>query len=78
MSVRTTVRMDPELLRAAKVRAAQEGITLTALIERSLRESMRSRPRQPEIKFPTAGEGGLMPGIDLDDRDTLLRFLYDE
>ena len=78
MIQRTTLRLDPELLRAAKVRAAQEGITLTALVERSLRENMRTRSRRPRVKLPTAGHGGLAPGIDLDDRTTLLRFLHDE
>ena len=34
--MRTTVRLDEDLLRRAKMRAAAEGTTLTALIERGL------------------------------------------
>jgi len=34
--MRTTVRLDDDLLRRAKIRAAEEGVTLTALIERGL------------------------------------------
>lgn len=36
VSMRTTVRLDDDLLRRAKIRAAEEGTTLTALIERGL------------------------------------------
>lgn len=35
--MRTTVRLDEDLLRAAKIKAAQEGRTLTSLLEEGLR-----------------------------------------
>lgn len=78
--MRTTVRLDDDLLREAKVRAAEQGITLTQLIDESLRERLASRPRQMSVepfRLPTYGEGGTRPGVDLDD-NRALRDLMDE
>lgn len=67
----TTVRLDPELLSAAKRQAAEEGTTVTALIERGLREQVR--PRRPRWDPPRAhGYGGLRPGIDPTSNRSLL------
>ncbi len=78
--MRTTVRLDDDLLREAKVRAAEQGITLTQLIDESLRERLVSRPRggggEP-FRLPTYGEGGTRPGIDPRDNRGL-RDLMDE
>ena len=66
--MRTTVRINDELLHQAKQTAAAEGRTLTALIEEGLRvilASSRQTPRQPlELPVSQAG-GGVLPGIDL-------------
>jgi hypothetical protein len=73
--MRTTIRLDERLLAEAKKRAAEKGTTLTALIEDSLREALarRSRPTQRKrLRLITCGEGGLQPGIDLDDTSSLL------
>lgn len=73
--MRTTIRIDDQLLREAKKRAAERGTTLTSVIEDSLRETLgrRERPR-PRRKFrlPTFGVGGVFPGVDLDDSAALL------
>ena len=68
--MRTTVRLDDALLQEAKVRAAEQGITLTQLIDESLRERLAARPRRKSTKpfrLTTYGKGGTRPGIDLDD-----------
>jgi hypothetical protein len=74
--MRTTVRLDEELLKEAKRQAAESGTTLQAIIEESLRERLaRGRgvqPARPTIRLKTAGEGGVLPGIDLDDSASLL------
>lgn len=78
--MRTTVRLDDSLLREAKVRAAEQGITLTQLIDESLRERLAVRPRQGKtepFRLTTYGKGGTRPGVDLDD-NRATRDLMDE
>jgi hypothetical protein len=68
--MRTTVRLDDNLLKEAKVRAAEQGITLTQLIDESLRERLAARPRRrstERFRLTTYGKGGTRPGVDLDD-----------
>ena len=67
--MRTTVRLPPELLRAAQRHARETGRTLTALIEDALKLALTTEQRQPgrpRQPLPTWGSGGLVPGIDLD------------
>ena len=72
--MRTTVRLDEELLRRAKRRALESGRTLTALIEEGLR-SVLARPAPGESReipdLPVSGSGGILPGVDLDDTAAL-------
>jgi predicted transcriptional regulator len=73
--MRTTVRLPPELLSAAQRHARATGRTFTALIEDALRLALTTE--QPRVApsrdpLPTYGSGGLLPGVDLDDRDVLL------
>ena len=73
--MRTTIRIDGHLLAEAKKRAADRGMTLTGLIEDSLRESLaRSKAKHPRkpFKIKAQGHGGLQPGVDLDDSAALL------
>jgi predicted transcriptional regulator len=68
--MRTTVRLDDELLREAKALAARRGRTLTALIEDGLREQLlraEETPARGEVELPTWSGGQLRPGVDLDD-----------
>jgi len=69
MTVRTTVRLPEELLIQAKRRAAEEGRTLTALIEQGLRliVSRKPGPSTPKHNDPPISKatGGLLPGVDL-------------
>lgn len=73
--MRTTIRLDDDLLARAKAFAARTGRTLTAVIEDALRAALaQGRPsrRRERIELPTFGSGGTLPGIDLDDSGALL------
>lgn len=66
--MRTTIRLNDDLLKRAKKRAADEGRTLTSLVEEALvlilskaRSSRRKRIELPVSK----ATGGVLPGIDL-------------
>jgi hypothetical protein len=75
--MRTTVRVDDELLREAKQLAARTGRTLTAVIEDALREtfSRQHGPAERTVELPTFRGGGLQPGVDLDDSAALLELM---
>ncbi len=73
--MRTTVRLDDQLLTAAKEHAARTGRTLTALLEDALRTFLALESRQkkrPPLQLPPFGDGGLQPGVDLDNTADLL------
>lgn len=68
--MRTTIRMDDELLRAAKRLAAETDRTLTAVIEDAVREALARRGSSQErtrVTLPTFKGNGLQPGVDLTD-----------
>ena len=66
--MRTTVRLRDDLLKRAKRRAAEEGRTLTSIIEEGVALVLR-RPgprRQTPTQLPVSqAGGGVMPGVDL-------------
>lgn len=71
--MRTTVRLDDDLLKQAKVHAAQTGRTLTALIEDALRQAMSTHAdtgRRTEYRVPTF-RSALRRGVDLSDNSAL-------
>ncbi len=74
--MRTTIRLDDDLLRDAKAAAVASGRTLTSLIEDALREALSrrdARDSRAAVELPTfKGGGGLQPGVDLDDSAALL------
>jgi hypothetical protein len=74
--MRTTIRLDDELLRAAKRAAVERGTTLTAVIEDALRRALgtgAAAASPPEhVELPTFRGDGLLPGVDLDDTASLL------
>jgi hypothetical protein len=73
--MRTTIRLDENLLAEAKRYAAESGRTLTAVIEDAVRASLARRaqraPRKP-LRLKTVGGEGTLPGVDLDDSSALL------
>lgn len=72
--MRTTIRLDDDLLREAKAYAAATERTLTRLIEDALRETLArrgARPLRRRVRLCTVGGEGLQPGIDLDNSAAL-------
>jgi hypothetical protein len=70
MKERTTVRLPAELLNRAKRKAADEGRTLTALIEEGLRQVVEEKKTAAKgtRKLPISkATGGLLPCVDLSD-----------
>jgi hypothetical protein len=79
--MRTTVRLDDELLAEVKQQAVRSGSTLTSTIEQALREMLQRRHEMrslPPVEIPTWGHGGLRPGVDLDNSAALLDLLEGE
>ncbi len=72
--MRTTIRLPDTLLLDAKREAVKCGMTLTAIIEESLRARLARTTGEPRtrVRLTTTGHGGLRPGIDLDDSASLL------
>lgn len=73
--MRTTIRLDDQLLEQTKQYALTHGKTFTAIVEDALREKVMNRPgvkKQPQIKLRTVSGKGVNAGIDLDDSASLL------
>ena len=66
--MRTTIRLKDDLLKRAKKRAADEGRTLTSLVEDGLVLilSKAKASRRKRIELPVSkATGGVLPGVDL-------------
>ncbi len=73
--MRTTIRLDEQLLTEVKTLASQTGQSMTAIIEEALRVTLarkRQVEKRPYVKLTTVGGEGLMPGVDLDNSAALL------
>jgi hypothetical protein len=71
--MRTTLDIDDLVLRRAKKLAAEEGKTLTQIVEEALRERLAPRARSGK-KFKLrllTKSGRMIPGTNLADRDLL-------
>lgn len=75
--MRTTVTIDDRLLQQAKLAAAQSGRTLSDLVDDGLRLLLARRtPRSNEaLTLPTFGGSGVLPGVDLEDKEGLASLL---
>jgi hypothetical protein len=73
--VRTTLRVDDELLRRAKSYAARRGRSLTSVFEEALRRLLSEAERldkRERVELPVSvARGGVLPGVDLDDSAAL-------
>jgi hypothetical protein len=73
--MRTTVRLDEELLNEVRRYAAEERTTMTAVLEEALRE-MLARKKQPcnrpRLPLPVCEGGAVRPGVDLNNNAALL------
>jgi len=73
--MRTTIRLDEQLLEKAKQYALTHGTTFTATVEDALREKLMNRTvykKKAPIKLKTVKGNGINAGIDLDDSASLL------
>jgi plasmid stability protein len=76
--MRTTVRLDDGLMREARVYAAEHGRTLTSLVEEGIRTVLQRQRagRTSAVDLPVSkGQGGTLPGVDLDDTSSLLEVM---
>jgi hypothetical protein len=76
--MRTTIRLDDQLLTEAKRLALESGRTLTAVIEDAVREVVARRKETPKLKktrLMTDGGKGLRPGVRLDNNAALLEIM---
>ena len=72
--MRTTIKVDYQLLKEAKARAARSGSTLNAVVEDALREAFARRrdANRPPVELPTFPGSQLQSGVDLDDGVALI------
>ena len=73
--MRTTIRINEQLLNEAKKAALASNLSLTALIETALKEKLlkQQKPgKKKSINLPTFKGHGIHPGVDLDDSTALL------
>ena len=76
LCMRTTLNIDEDIYRAAKVKAAQEGKTLTRVVEEALREHLNpATPVKPFKLNVITMRGELLPGVNIDDRDSLYEIM---
>ncbi len=77
--MRTTIKLDDELLARLKERAARTGRTMSSLVEDAVREMLArsdagGSDRAP-IRLRTVGGSGPLPGVDLHDSAALLELM---
>jgi hypothetical protein len=74
--MRTTVSVNDNLLTMAKREALKRHKSLAGLMEEALRQLLAGTVATPKtrdrVDLPVSGEGGLQPGIDLDNTADLL------
>ena len=69
--VKTTLDLSDELYRQVKKRAADDGSSIKSIVQNALRLYLGGKARS-EYRFTWHPDRGtLLPGIDLDDRDSL-------
>lgn len=75
---RTTLRLDDDLLRRLKEKAAREGTTLQALANDLLRQALARSKRSSDYVLELAGwKAEPQPGVDLLDRNSLFDAMED-
>jgi len=72
--MRTTIHLDDNLLAELRRIAADDGRTLTSVIQDALREALSRRQDSPSapVELPVFHGSGLLPGVDLHDSASLL------
>lgn len=79
--MRTTVNIDEHLLAEAKLIAARSHRTVGSVLEDALRKLLADRQTntgatgERHLRLPSHGDGGLHPGVSLDDNSALADLL---
>lgn len=77
--VRTTIRIDDQLYREVKAKAARSGRTVAAVLEDAVRRGLN--PPKPQAagryRVQPSGKGGLRPGVDLSSNAALAEAMND-
>jgi hypothetical protein len=75
--MKTTVELPDALLRAAKRKALENRTTLRAILERALRQELKSpaRATRPRKIRCVTSPGGLPPGVELSDRSKMWEWM---
>lgn len=76
--MRTTIRIDDDLLKDAQREAAASGKTFTQLVTEALREKIarrRTSVKRTRVVLPTFDGNGLQPGVDLHNSAALLALM---
>lgn len=75
--MRTTIRLNEDLLAQAKAHAARTRRTLNELIEESLRAQLTAEQtaRAPAGPLPTFKGHGPLPGVDINDSANLIELM---
>ena len=73
MHMRTTISLDDRLAERVRRKAAEEGLSVSAFIARTLDDALKRQtlPKAPPFRLITVKGEGLHPGIDLDRPRTL-------
>jgi predicted transcriptional regulator len=71
--MRTTIRIDDELYREVKAKAARSGRTVAAVLEDAVRRGLAPSERRAGAQYSVqaTGAGGLQPGVDLSSNATV-------
>ena len=71
--MRTTIRLEDELLDRAKRLARQRGLSLTDVIREAVEAHLTrsARPQVATVNLPVSGRAGTLPGVELDDMTRL-------
>lgn len=80
LGMRTTIRIDEDLYRQVKEKAARTGRTVAAVIEDAVRRGLHPSEQEPRRRYvvrPT-GRDGLRPGVDLSSNAAVAEVMDDE
>jgi hypothetical protein len=79
--MKTTLYLEPVLLKQVKQCAVSDGITFTEFTQNALRLALAHRDqlktRRP-VRIPTFGGQGLLPGVDISHNAAILDAMGDE
>lgn len=77
--MRTTIRIDDELYREVKMRAARSGRTVAAVLEDAVRRGLTQPEQRAGGRYAVraSGRGGLRPGVNLSSNSAVAEAIYD-